>query len=44
MSSIGPGFAANTKDVVTIGMPPDDDLDSGKVFGRGEADFMCLKL
>ncbi|MCP1197596.1 hypothetical protein NKW84_17345 [Acetobacter senegalensis] len=37
-------FAANAKDVVTIGMLPDDGLDSGKVFGRGEADFMCLKL
>lgn len=35
-------FAANAKDVVIIGMPPDDGLDSGKVFGRGKADFMCL--
>lgn len=37
-------FAANAKDVVTIGMPPDECLDIGMVFGRGEADFMCLKL
>ncbi|OUL67312.1 hypothetical protein HK16_02185 [Acetobacter senegalensis] len=39
-----PRFTANAKDVVTIGMSPDDGLDSGKVFGRGEADFMCLNL
>lgn len=39
-----PRFTANAKDVVTIGMSPDDGLDSGTVFGRGVADFMCLKL
>lgn len=37
-------FAANAKDAVTIGMPPDEWLDIGMVFGRGVADFMCLKL